>query len=62
MGSRPLGPDYGFVNFVELFSQVLKKKSFKVLTLKAQKSFLKRFEHEVSDHIPIWFRLPLPDN
>lgn len=60
MGNVPEGPDFGVFNFVELFSQVLNDKSYEELTNTQKKEFIKRFEHEVSDHIPLWLRLPLP--
>ena len=55
----PCGPDYGLFNFVELFSQSLYGKSFKNLSAATKKKFYPRFEHKVSDHMPLWFRLPL---
>lgn len=60
MGTAPMGPDYGVFNFVELFSQVLKGKSLRSLTKPQRKAFLARFEHKVSDHMPLWLRLRLP--
>ena len=60
MGTNPKGPDYGEVNFVELFSQVLYRKAFNDLTDAEKNNFYPRFEYEVSDHMPIWLRLPLP--
>ena len=60
MGMIPEGPDYGVFNFVELFSIALNNKSFEKLTKKEKKELIKRFEHEVSDHMPLWLRLPLP--
>ena len=52
MGVLEVGPDYGVFNFVKLFQDALgveKKKLFP------------RFEHKVSDHMPLWLRLPLPE-
>lgn len=64
MGTNPVGPDYGVFNFVELFSQALRGRPFEDLNKpekKAEKKeFLARFEHKVSDHMPLWIRLPLP--
>ena len=55
------GPDYGVVNFVNLFANAVEGKEFNEMT-KAQKTvFYKTFEHSVSDHMPIWVRFPLPD-
>ena len=60
MGSNSTGPDYGVFNFVELFSEALYGKPFKTLSQEEQKEFFPTFEHEVSDHLPLWLRLPLP--
>jgi len=58
-----LGPDYGMFNFVQLFSQVVRRKPFahkpSSQRTAEEKAFLARFEHKVSDHMPIWVRLPL---
>jgi len=61
MGKKKRGPNYEVFNFVELFSQALLKKSFKDMEKDEKTDFIKRFEHEVSDHMPIWLRIPLPD-
>jgi endonuclease/exonuclease/phosphatase family metal-dependent hydrolase len=58
---NPRGPDYGIFNFRNLFSNALKKKDFSKLTSSEQIEFVKRFHFEVSDHMPLWLRLPLPD-
>ncbi|MHA2251618.1 MAG: endonuclease/exonuclease/phosphatase [Candidatus Kariarchaeaceae archaeon] len=60
MGNVPEGPDYGVFNFVELFSIALHNTPFEGLSEKDQKEFVKRFEHEVSDHMPLWLKLPVP--
>lgn len=60
MGSNSTGPDYGVFNFGELFSEALYGKSFGELSKEEQKEFFPTFEHEVSDHLPLWLRLPLP--
>ncbi len=54
------GFDYGVFNFVDLFSQALHKKPFKDLGKAQQKTLLDKFEHDLSDHMPIWVRLPKP--
>ena len=67
MGQRERGPDYGVFNFVELFSTALLGKPLSELekaekiTPEERKKFYRKFEHNVSDHMPLWFRLPLPD-
>ncbi|MEE8583240.1 MAG: endonuclease/exonuclease/phosphatase [Acidobacteriota bacterium] len=60
MGTNPLGPDYGVFNFVELFSHALKGRPYQELSKAEKKAFQARFEHKVSDHMPLWIRLPLP--
>ena len=61
MGKHPRGPDYGVFEFVDLFSQVLRGKLWGSLTSTEQKSFVRRFQFEVSDHMPLWVRLRLPE-
>ena len=48
-------------DFVNLFSEALHGKAFKKLTKAQQKAFVSRFEFKVSDHMPLWLRLRLPD-
>ena len=52
--------DYGVFNFVDLFSVALEGKPFSELSHARKKEFVPRFEHKVSDHMPLWLRLPLP--
>jgi len=61
MGSQKRGPNYGMFNFVELFNNALNEKPLDKLAKTKKKAFYQKFEHEVSDHMPIWVRLPLPD-
>ncbi|MEL7359161.1 MAG: endonuclease/exonuclease/phosphatase family protein [Cyanobacteria bacterium J06560_6] len=61
MGSQKQGPNYGMFNFVELFNDALNDKPISDLTTTHKKAFYQKFEHEVSDHMPIWSRLPLPN-
>jgi len=57
---KPDGFDYGVFNFSDLFARTLMQKSYSRLN-KAEKSSLgKKFEHSVSDHMPIWVRIPRP--
>ncbi len=60
MGEFPVGPDFRVFDFANLFSKALFKKGIKALTKKKREAFYMRFEHKVSDHMPIWLRLPLP--
>jgi hypothetical protein len=53
------GFDYGVFTFADLFSKAIHGVD-KYLELSTKKSFVRRFEHDVSDHHPIWVRLPKP--
>lgn len=53
--------DYGVFHFVELFSQALHGKSSEELTEDEKDEMFKKFEHDFSDHMPIWIRLPKPE-
>lgn len=55
-----VGPDYGVFDFADLFSETLLGKPVNKLSAAQKKSFFPRFEHKVSDHLPLWVRLPLP--
>ncbi len=59
MGKDENGPDYGVFNFSELFAQAVEGMSFKELSSVQEKAFVRRYEYEVSDHMPIWLRLSL---
>lgn len=61
MGTTPRGPNYGVFNFIQLFSDALNEKLLEQLSPEELKVFFRKFEHEVSDHMPLWLRLPLPD-
>lgn len=57
---KPDGFNYGVFNFADLFARALMDKPYVSLT-KAQKGALgEKFEHSVSDHLPIWVRIPRP--
>ena len=62
MGTQPQGPDYGVFEFSNLFSEALLGQSYENLTPKQAADLVARFEHKVSDHMPLWLRLPLPVN
>jgi endonuclease/exonuclease/phosphatase family metal-dependent hydrolase len=51
MGKNEIGPDYGVFNFVNLFQDALGQ---------TREDLYPRFENKVSDHLPLWLRLPLP--
>ena len=52
--------DYGVFKFTELFAQALYGKSFTDLTKSQRVKIIKQCEFDVSDHLPAWFRLPIP--
>jgi len=60
MGTEDVGPDYGMFNFVELFRVALREKPIDEMTKTERTAFYRQFEYNVSDHMPIWVRLPLP--
>ena len=60
-GLAERGPDFGVFDFVNLFSEALLGKAFADLSEPERKALIARFEHTVSDHMPVWFRIPLPD-
>ena len=60
MGQDARGPDYGVFELVNLFSDAVLGVPFSSLTGRPRSDFLARFEHKVSDHMPLWMRLPLP--
>jgi len=58
-------PDYGCFDFANLFCRALARgRTLKELGEAEGKgvrsALIRRFEHKVSDHMPIWIRLPLP--
>ena len=56
----PDGFDYGVFNFADLFAEALHGKPIADLTKSQRNSLFAKFEHDVSDHMPIWVRLPRP--
>lgn len=58
-GVREEGPDYGVFNFSELFAQALAGRAYAELPDK--QAFKSRYHFRVSDHLPIWYRFPLPE-
>ncbi|MCY4615655.1 MAG: endonuclease/exonuclease/phosphatase [Chloroflexi bacterium] len=60
MGAQPEGPDYGVFDFVSLFSEALHDLPYDSLTDDQRDALFEKFEHDVSDHMPLWLRLPLP--
>ena len=54
------GYDFGVFDFVKLFSHVIHDNNFESLSATKQKDLLKRTRADVSDHMPIWVRIPIP--
>lgn len=54
------GYDYGVFRLTDLFAQALHGRDFGDLTKSQQERILSRCGHDVSDHMPAWFRLPIP--
>ncbi len=54
------GFDFGMFDFVNLFAEALHGKPFKQLTGPRKTALIARFQHDVSDHMPIWIRLAKP--
>jgi endonuclease/exonuclease/phosphatase family metal-dependent hydrolase len=52
--------DYGVFDFSELFAQALYGKSFFQLNETQIKSIYSKSSADVSDHMPIWVRIPIP--
>ena len=52
--------DYGLFQFGYLFSEAIPGKPFRQLTSRERRDFLPRFEHKVSDYLPlcIWLLQP----
>lgn len=64
-GENEVAPDYGVFDFANLFSRALAGgKNLEELAATESKAvrsaLIRRFEHKVSDHMPIWIRVPLP--
>ena len=59
-GTRPGGFDYRLFNFVDLFAEAIHRHPYEDLNPSQKKALIKKFENEVSDHMPIWIRLPKP--
>lgn len=52
--------DYGVFDFSELFAQAVYGKSFSQLNKTQIKSIYSKSKADVSDHMPIWVRIPIP--
>lgn len=54
------GYDYGVFKFTDLFAHALHQRGFVDLPQSTRKALIKNCEHDVSDHLPAWVRLPIP--
>ncbi len=54
------GYDYGVFDFMELFSRAIYDTSFHLLSRTQQNDLYSRAKADVSDHMPIWVRIPIP--
>jgi len=61
MPEAPEGPDYGVFNFMNLFGEALLDRPWDELSGDERKGLLRKSEHSISDHLPLWFRLPISD-
>lgn len=52
--------DYGVFNLTELFAQTLHRQSFLDLTKTKRDTIFANTKADVSDHMPIWARIPIP--
>jgi hypothetical protein len=52
--------DYQVFDFVDLFADALEGAALGALPADRRRALVARFQHDVSDHMPIWIRLPLP--
>ena len=57
---KPDGFNYSVFNFADLFARAVIGKPYIRLTKDEKKVLGKSFEHSVSDHMPIWMRIPRP--
>jgi len=54
--------DYGVFSFVDLFAEALHGVRFEVLGSEEQDYIYLKAKQEISDHMPAWIRLPIPDS
>ena len=55
------GYDYGAVRFIDLFAKALHNKStYDELSSSQKQHIVDCTQWDISDHMPVWFRLPIP--
>ncbi len=60
-GTARGGFDYGVFRFVDVFARALHGRDFAALPAAKRSALIRRFEHDLSDHMPIWVVLPKPE-
>jgi hypothetical protein len=60
-GNTVGGYDYGVFNIANLIANALHGKDIDQVTSKQRKALYKKAEYDISDHMPIWMRLGLPE-
>ncbi len=60
-GSTEGGYDYGVFNIANLIANALHCKNIDQVTSSQMKAIYKKAEFDISDHMPIWMRLKLPE-
>lgn len=53
--------DYGLFNFTDLFARSVYDKPYEKMNKREVNRLINRFQHTVSDHLPIWVRLEMPE-
>ena len=59
-GSTAGSFDYGVFDLGNLISHALHSKAIDKITTKERKTIYKKAEFDITDHLPIWYRQPLP--
>ena len=59
-GNKPDSYDYGVFNFTDLIAQALYELPFDQLDKSRQDALIEKCQWDISDHMPVWIRLPLP--
>lgn len=60
-GAEAGGYDYGVFNIANLIAQALHGKNIDEVTASQRKVIFKKAEFDITDHMPIWMRLKLPE-
>lgn len=60
-GSAAGGYDYGVFNIANLIANALHGKDIDQVTSRQRKAIFKKAEFDISDHMPVWVRIKLPE-